>query len=782
MKMKKGILCFLLLFVLGSASYSSEKPGTIGGTTSPDKFFNPSWSPDGKFLAFTGPHHKGIFLLEPGSGKNVLVITDSGSGYQFNWSPDGKKIGFKDFEKQKNGRSLQTPSVFDIETGKVLRLTAPLEAVGVPSFSADGKIVFTIGDTLIVLDPGGKVIFRDNLGLYVNQAPVSPDGTKVIFNDNEDKLWMIDLYSSEKTLLTVGEEGYFGPLWSPDGEWIACSTISGKLAVIDQKQLTVRQLGPGTGASWSPDGRFIVYSRPDGEPGRDMRGRYICLVSPEGGGYKTLTGSSEGFFDEPSLSPSGELAFCTGETGKILVAGLSETAKGKSDQPTDAREIQVDASCFSRLSTDSFQPVVPGSEYIPPEPSADTVIPGVPYMHQVYDTPNWFNGHWACNATSAMMCVAYYKILPYWDCIVSVPYSHVSHYGNYVSEIYSYNGHTYDIASPDPNNNDAWGGYGYIVRNDWEETREYMRDYLYYHGLDYAAVDWSPTWAEYQAETAVLHPTVFLSLITTSGHYTVGRGNITNWHTAIFNDPYGDKNEGYMNYNGEYVYYDWPGYDNGYMNLNTVSCFIYARHALCVQPSAPVISSVNDHDPCQQNGVQVNYTPGSPATRHDLYVDGVLAIEGYSSGATYNPGNTANHNYIVRAVNSVPGCYTDSNSLPGTDFHMTCSPTMPVVETVNTDKSGFGWGTIDADQVRALRGLRSDLAALCTTATDFSCYAIGLTNNLSIDSDDPSVVEGRCFYYLLQGYNGGDADAYLGPLGDATPPCVRQVQTPSNCD
>ena len=781
--MKKSVLLMAVVLLIGIAFRASDRTGGGGTGPVPDRFFNPSWSPDGKYLAFTGPHHKGLYVLAPRTGNEVIVVSDLGSGYRFNWSPDGKKLGFKDFEKKADGRYLQIPSVYEIGTGRVTRLTDPVEAAGVPSFSEDGKTVLTVGNAIIVIDPSGAVRSSHDIGLYVNLAPVSPDGTKALFNDNEDKLWMIDLFSSGKTRVTGGEEGYFGPRWSPDGKKIVCSSISGKLAVIDTASQTVMDLGPGTGASWSPDGRSIVYSRPEGEPGRDMKGRHICQISPDGGRFEILTDSSAEFFDEPSLSPYGEIAFCTAETGKILLAGLTGMKKESTAAGNDTRELRFDGYSFRNPVPSSPVPVIPGSAYVPPEPAADTVIPGVPYMHQVYDTPNWFNGHWACNATSAMMCIAYYKILPFWDCVVSVPYSHVSHYGNYVSEIYSYNGYTYDISSPDPSGDPAWGGYGYIVRNDWEETRGYMRDYFYHHGLDYAAVDWSPTWAEYQAETSALHPTVFLSLITSSGHYTVGRGNITNWHTAIFNDPYGDKNEGYMNYNGEYVYYDWPGYDNGYENLNTMSCFIYARHALCAEPSAPVIASVNDTDPCQQNGVRINYSSGAPATRHDLYVDGSLAVEGCASGTTYDPGDTAEHSYTVRALNSVPGCFTDSNSLPGTDVHITCSPpTMPVVETVNTDKSGFGWGTVDADHVRALRGLKSNLPALCTTSTDFSCYAIGLTSSLSINSDDPSAVEGRCFYYLLQGYNGGDADAYLGPIGDATPPCVRQIQPPEDCD
>ena len=60
-------------------------------------------------------------------------------------------------------------------------------------------------------------------------------------------------------------------------------------------------------------------------------------------------------------------------------------------------------------------------------------------------------------------------------------------------------------------------------------------------------------------------------MLTTSGHYIVTIGYFNSQYTAFFNDPYGNKNSGYMNYNGHGVYYDWPGYNNGYSNLNTVT-------------------------------------------------------------------------------------------------------------------------------------------------------------------------------------------------------------------
>ncbi len=763
--MKKQVIFLTVLFFIVCRPSSA---GTMSGEHEqeiPSSFSNPSWSPDGNILLLTGPGRRGVYLYDTSEGSLTLITDGNSSGYWYNWSPDGTRFGFKSFVNNGGDKMLQVPSVYDIRSGTVIPLADPGWRAGVPSFSRDGRISFTSGTTLMVLDSSLRVESKFELGTDVNLAPISPDGTKVVFNDNSDNLWLLNLATSDKVRMTPGEQGYFGPVWSPDGTKIACSTLGGDLAVIDMNTMSMTKIGRGSRHSWSPDGTAVLYGRYYGEPGLEVTGSDIFMTSADGRVTENITGEQTEFLQEPSLSPRGDLAFCSPETGKLF---RMRFPSGKTE------ELFVKEPCVI-TAPGQAENDLPGAELQP----ADTDFTGVPYMHQVYDTPNWFNGNWACNATSAMMCIEYYNILPYWDCTVSVPYPHVSHYGNYVSGIYSYNGHTYDTASPDAGGTTAWGGYGYIVQNNWEETRGHMQEYFTYHGLDNVAVDWSPVWEEFQAQVASLYPTVFLSLITTSGHYTVGIGYVTGWHTAIFNDPYGDKNtDPYKDYYGAHVYYDWPGYNNGYENLNTMSCFIYARHA----PSQPVIDSVTDIDVCARSGIQVNFTAGSAADRHDLYRDGSLAAQGYASGTNYDPGDAASHSYFVRAVNTVAGRYTNSASVSGTDADMTCTaPTQSVMETVNTDKSGFCWGPVDADSVRALRGIYADLPALCTTAVDFSCYATGLTGCLDISTDEPSGVEGRCFYYLLQGYNGCCGDVCFGPLGSTTPPCITQVQTPTAC-
>lgn len=84
-------------------------------------------------------------------------------------------------------------------------------------------------------------------------------------------------------------------------------------------------------------------------------------------------------------------------------------------------------------------------------------------------------------------------------------------------------------------------------------------------------------------------------------------------------------------------------------------------------PGAPAITAITDLDPCVTSGITITYTVGTGATSHDLYKDGSIAVSGYSSGATYQPGDTTSHSYKIRAKKNT--CYTDSTPVSGTDVN-----------------------------------------------------------------------------------------------------------------
>lgn len=134
--------------------------------------------------------------------------------------------------------------------------------------------------------------------------------------------------------------------------------------------------------------------------------------------------------------------------------------------------------------------------------------------------------------------------------------------------------------------NYGWGAFGYITQNNWSDTKGYMAEYAWKNGMANKPVDWTPTRAEVIQQVDERMPFVLLNSLTSSGHYitTIGYEN-SSATTLILNDPYGNKNTpGYPSYDGVLARYDWPGYNNGYQNLNTVWCFIYFQSEIPVRP------------------------------------------------------------------------------------------------------------------------------------------------------------------------------------------------------
>jgi hypothetical protein len=201
----------------------------------------------------------------------------------------------------------------------------------------------------------------------------------------------------------------------------------------------------------------------------------------------------------------------------------------------------------------------------------------VPYIHQCYDTPDgppdsdpnndpdYFDGRWACGATSAVMILAYYGKLSPWPDSVALPQPHTSNYGNYVCRRYTYGSYTFNIATPQPSGDPptlsgppAYGAYGYIHNPDGLARPEKVVDYFQKHGLD-AQVDYTPTEQEIKAALDAGKPVWASTALTSSGHIVVIKG-YTSDGFYIVNDPFGSKPYAspiWGDYDGADVKYSW---------------------------------------------------------------------------------------------------------------------------------------------------------------------------------------------------------------------------------
>jgi hypothetical protein len=214
----------------------------------------------------------------------------------------------------------------------------------------------------------------------------------------------------------------------------------------------------------------------------------------------------------------------------------------------------------------------------------------IPYVHQVYDTPDWFNGHWACAPTQAIMLLAHYGVLPPWQTLCSWPTRHWNAWGAYVAEAYQFKQTSYTSTADDPSGTPGRGGYGFMWTGSWSPHSR-MADYFRRHGLSAQQTEGTP-YATAFGEVSQGYPYSMCVMLTEAGHLVLAHGIGAEPHTFVFNDPYGNKNTGYWNYQGKNVQYDWPGYNNGFQNLNGVAWCIATRFS----PPARSDTLVDDLD------------------------------------------------------------------------------------------------------------------------------------------------------------------------------------------
>ena len=518
-------------------------------------FTDPHGTPFGTIC--TNSYSSSLYIVQDGSPEELLSA--SGCGAYYTISFDRRFVGLKIIDSE----GKQTPAVFDLATRTTRNLSKPDAQSGQVSFTRDGRMAFTRGEQLVIVDELGEHLHA--LGAYANLAPISPDGEFVAYNDLDDQIWLLNLQTEQRTLLTDGRMGYFNPLWSPDGKLLLYSSLSGMMRVYDLRSGKTYDLGEGFHPSWSQESRQIVCYRKEFQ-GSQVVNTDLYLVQFDGTSLTRLTFTPGVMEMDPSFSDDGTQVMY--QTCARRTIGFAPVSRSHQD---------LQSTLLSR------EIALPGPERFSIKPlsrlasAKNTLQLDIPYVHQAYDTPDWFNGDWACAPTEAIMLLAYYNILPKWPTYCSTPRPHYNDWGNYVSTQYQFRQVQYIMRADDASGRPAWGGYGYMWTGS-EHPYSKMADYFRGHGLSATQTDATPYNVAFD-EVSSGRPFNMCVMLTISGHLVLAHGIGAEPHTFVFNDPWGDKNRGYKNYYGKNASYDWPGYNNGFQNLTGVAWCIATQYS-----------------------------------------------------------------------------------------------------------------------------------------------------------------------------------------------------------
>jgi len=205
----------------GSSPQQLTKHGSIA--------LAPSWSPDGKRLAFTSflRGAPALFLITPQEGYLRLLWDKGGVNSSASFSPDGRQIAFASSDE--GNVDLYTISA---EGGDATRLTTARAIDTQPAWAPNGRqIAFTSTRTgspqLYLMDQDGSNVRRLSFGgEFHDEATWSHDGLRIICTTkvgSRFQLATLDTVTDDREVIP-GPGNNESPCLSPEGSMLAFSS------------------------------------------------------------------------------------------------------------------------------------------------------------------------------------------------------------------------------------------------------------------------------------------------------------------------------------------------------------------------------------------------------------------------------------------------------------------------------------------------------------------------------------------------------------------------------
>ena len=199
-------------------------------------------------------------------GGNRRQVTQSGQrNGSPRWSPDGSRIAFVSDRSGKPGLYIMSTGA----PGEARLLTEYHGGITGPSWSADGSRIAFMSQW-DPENPEGEEPAKDEPARVrvTRRIDYKGDGDGYV-GDQRSQIFVVDVESGERRMLTSEPIDHVVPRWSPDGRSLAVGTIfdSGmhsRLALVDVESGETTFITPRDGMvdgwAWSPNGRRILFT------------------------------------------------------------------------------------------------------------------------------------------------------------------------------------------------------------------------------------------------------------------------------------------------------------------------------------------------------------------------------------------------------------------------------------------------------------------------------------------------------------------------------------------
>ncbi|MFN7861922.1 MAG: Tol-Pal system beta propeller repeat protein TolB, partial [Curvibacter sp.] len=244
----------------------ADGEGAQPALTSPEPIISPSWSSDGRQLAYVSFEARKpvVYVHDVGSGKRRLVANFRGSNSAPAWAPDGRSLAVtlsRDGGSQLYLLDVTTPGA------EPRRLTQSSSIDTEPTFSPDGRHIYFVSDR-----GGSPQIYR-----------------MTVAGGNAERVTFTGSYN-------------ISPALSPDGRWLAyISRVNGffKLHVMELASGAVTALTDTTAdenPSFAPNSRLLLYAT-------KQQDREALMTTTLDGKIKARLAGQGGDIREPDWGP-----------------------------------------------------------------------------------------------------------------------------------------------------------------------------------------------------------------------------------------------------------------------------------------------------------------------------------------------------------------------------------------------------------------------------------------------------------------------------------------------
>ena len=176
---------------------------------------NPSWSPDGETIIFSSNRTGKPSLCIVKLSDNEVVILEQ-EGIHPRWSRQSDKIAFVD---------MNNIWTMELNNEKSRRWLTPSGYNEFPCWSGDGsKLIFSSSGNLLSINEDGSMPMPLTSSGWNNQPDWSDERDEIVLVSNRGEhydLWKMKSDGTSTTQLTDGPGQESSPTWSPDGKWIA---------------------------------------------------------------------------------------------------------------------------------------------------------------------------------------------------------------------------------------------------------------------------------------------------------------------------------------------------------------------------------------------------------------------------------------------------------------------------------------------------------------------------------------------------------------------------------